>query len=183
MERIKVNTNWFLDEFIDPVTYFTTPDHGLSLVDPALFDIAQFYRDKYGKPLTINDWWKHLPVDLVVFDPLAFLRLMESKKVPVWSGIRTSLCSVGAKASAHRLRKEKVFRAIDIRDKKESGEEKVFYQIMKDNTKQLYALGLRRMEDKSVTIGWGHLDTLSLNCKPDSIRVIDKTKCTETIYF
>lgn len=183
MNRIKVAPNFYLDEFIDPVTYFTTPDHGLSLVDLALFAIAQEVRNDYGKPLTINDWWKHLPDDMNSFDPVKFLRQCEAISCPVWSGIRTELSSTGAPKSAHRLRGEKVFRAFDIRDKKEKGEEKIFYDFVKKNPAKYYRLGLRRMEDKRVTIGWGHFDTLALNCKPNSIRIIDKTKCTETIHF
>lgn len=183
MNRIQVNTNWYLDEFVDPVTYFTETDNGLSLVDPAIFDIIQFIREKYGSPLTCNDWWKHLPKDLHVFDPVAFLRVMESMGVPVWSGLRTELSDTGAKGSAHRIRDEKVFRAFDIRDKKIKGEEKILMQIVRDNAKTLYDLGLRRTEDVSITPGWLHGDTWDKNCKPNSIRVIDKTKCTETIYL
>lgn len=183
MKRIQVNKNFCLDEFIDPVTYFTLPDHGLSLVDPSLFDIAQLLRDEYGNPLTINDWWKHLPEDFTDFDPVKFLRQCEAIGCPCWSGIRTDLTKVGAPASAHRLRGEKVFRAIDIRDKKISGEEKILMDIVRNNAAKFYALGLRRTEDISITNGWLHGDTLNKNCKPNSIRVIDKTKCTETIYF
>lgn len=173
MNRIQVNTNWYLDEFVDPVTYFTEPDNGLSKLDPSLFDLAQLLRDKFGNSISINGWWKRLPVDTHVFDPVAFLRVMEAKKVPVWSGLRTSLCNIGAQKSAHKLGK-----AIDPK-----GDEKVFMQIVRENAPQFYALGLRRLEDISITNGWLHMDTHSVNCKPNSIRVIDKTKCTETIYL
>lgn len=173
MERIKVNNNFFLDEFIDPVTYFTDADNGLSKIDPSLIDCVQLLRDKYGKSINVNGWWKHLPVDLLVFDPVSFLGVMESKKVPVWSGLRTELCKIGATKSAHKLGK-----AIDPK-----GDEKIFMQIVRDNAKQFYDLGLRRTEDISITNGWLHMDTETRNCKPNSIRVIDRTKCTETIYF
>lgn len=183
MERIKVNKNWFLDEFIDPVTYFTTLDHGLTLVDPSLFDISQLIRDEYNEQLTINDWWKHLPKDFTDFEPIKFLGQCEAIGVPCWSGIRTELTNVGAHGSAHRLRGEKVFRAIDIRDKNKSGEEKVLMEIVRKNASKFYALGLRRAEDISITKGWLHLDTMNKNCEPNSIRVVDKTKCTEVIRF
>lgn len=173
MNRIEVNKNFFLDEFVDPVTYFTTPDHGLSIMDPGLFDLAQLLRDHYGKPIYINRWFEHLPSDLHVFDPESFLRVMESKKVSVWSGLRTELCGIGAPKSAHKLAK-----AIDPK-----GDEKIFMKIVRDNASQFYALGLRRLEDISITKGWLHMDTHTANCKPNSIRVIDKTKCTETIYI
>lgn len=172
-KRIKCTTNFYLDEFVDPVTYFSEADHGISKIDPALFDLAQLLRDKYGNPVYINRWWDHLPVDLVVFDPSAFLRLMESKKVPVWSGLRTLLCSIGAPKSAHKLAK-----AIDTK-----GDEKIFMQIVRDNASQFYALGLRRLEDISITNGWLHMDTHTANCKPNSLRVVDKVRCTETIFL
>lgn len=173
MSRIKLNTNLYLDELVDPFTYFTEPDNGLSKLDPSLFDIFQLLRDLNGESININGWWKYLPVDLIVFDPLAFLKLMESKRVPVWSGYRSDKCSIGASKSAHKLGK-----AIDPK-----GDQKKFMQLVRDNVPQFYALGLRRLEDISITKGWLHMDTEPRNCKPNSIRVIDKTKCTETIEF
>lgn len=178
MNRIQVAPNFFLDEFVDPVTYFTTEDHGRSLIDEALFWIAQLVRDEYGKPLTINEWWKHLPEDMSNFDAEKFLNQMIELEVPVWSGLRTILCKIGAPKSAHKLGK-----AFDIRDKKIAGEEKIFMDIVRRLAAKFYSLGLRRMEDVSITIGWGHFDTNNVNCKPNSIRIIDKTKCTETIFI
>lgn len=173
MNRIQLSPNLFLDEVVDPVTYFTESDNGLSKIDSSLIDIFQLLRDLHGSSININGWWKHLPNDLHVFDAEAFLRVMESKKVPVWSGLRTSLCSIGAPKSAHKLGK-----AIDPK-----GDEKVFMKIVRENAQQFYDLGLRRLEDISITNGWLHMDTHTANCKPNSIRVIDKTKCTETIYL
>lgn len=171
MTRIQVSPNFYLDEFIDPFTYFREPDNGLSKVDPALFKLAQLLRDKYGKSISINGWWKHLPENLIAFNPLQFLNEMIAKKVSVWSGLRTSLCTIGAPKSAHKLGK-----AIDPK-----GDEKIFMQIVRDNAKQFYDLGLCRLEDISITNGWLHMDTETRNCVPNSIRVIDKTKCTEVI--
>ncbi|MGL4598507.1 MAG: hypothetical protein ACRCYO_13400 [Bacteroidia bacterium] len=172
-----------MDELIDPVTYFSKKDNGLSLIDPCIIDIIQFLRDKYTKPLTINEWWIHLPIDLKIFDPASFLGVMQAKKVKVWSGIRTNLCEIGAVNSAHRLRNEKIFRAFDIRDNNSISEELLLMKIVRENAKDLYNLGLRRVEDVSMTNGWLHGDTLNKNCQENSIRVIDKKKCTETIYF
>lgn len=173
MNRIKVAQNFFLDEFVDPVTYFTEADHGLSKIDSALIDLAQLLRDEYDSPVYINRWWDYLPKDMNGFDPVKFLNEMIKKKVPVWSGLRTLLCKIGAIKSAHRLGK-----AIDPK-----GDEKRFMQIVRDNAKKFYEKGLRRLEDISITNGWLHMDTHPLNCKPNSIRIIDLTKCTETIYL
>ena len=171
MNRIAVNRNFYLDEFVDPVTYFTEPDNGLSKIDPSLIDLVQLLRDLYGKPISINGWWKHLPENMD--DPVAFLQWCEDNKVPVWSGLRTGLCKIGASKSAHKLGK-----AIDPK-----GPEDEFFKIVKDNAQRFYDLGLRRLEDTSITKGWLHMDTEERNCKPDSIRVIDLTKCTQIIYF
>jgi hypothetical protein len=173
MRRIQLSPNLFLDELVDPVTYFTEADNGLSKIDPSLIDIFQLLRDKYGATININGWWKHLPVDMVVFDPNAFLELMIAKKVPVWSGYRSPLCKIGASKSAHKKGK-----AIDPK-----GDEKKFMQIVRDNAKQFYDLGLRRLEDIKITNGWLHMDTLEQNTQPNSLRVVDLKKCTETIYL
>ena len=173
ISRIRLDKDFYLDEFVDPVTFFTEVDHGLSKIDVRVVKITQLLRNYHGKSIGVNGWWKHLPVDMIVFDPVAFLILMESKKVPVWSGLRTELCDIGAPKSAHKLG-----RAIDPK-----GDEKKLMQIVRDNAKQFYDLGLRRLEDISITNGWLHMDTHNANCKPNSIRVIDKTKCTETIYL
>lgn len=173
MKRIKLSKSLHLDELIDPVTYFTELDNGLSKIDNSLIDIFQLLRDKYGKPIRINGWWKYLPSDMTVFNPLDFLKLMEYNKVPVWSGYRSKFCLIGASKSAHKLGK-----AIDPK-----GDEKELYKIVKENAKLFYDLGVRRLEDISITNGWLHIDTLEINTKPNSIRVVDLTKCTKTIYF
>ena len=173
MTRIKLRPNLYLDELVDPVTYFTEHDNGLSKLDKSLFDIFQLLRDLYGSSISINGWWKHLPEDMTSFNASDFLKEMANKKVPIWSGYRSELCTIGASKSAHKLGK-----ASDPK-----GDEKKFMQIVRDNASKFYALGLRRVEDISITIGWLHMDTENRNCKPNSIRVIDKTKSTETIYF
>lgn len=162
-ERIKLNTNLYLDELVDPVTYFTEPDHGLSKIDPALADIFQLLRDKYGATVNINGWWHFLPVDLIVFDPHAFLDLMIKKRVPVWSGYRSPLCKIGAKGSAHKLGKAE--------DPK--GDEKAFFKIVCENAQQFYDLGLRRIENPNFTKGWLHADTETRNHKPGFIRIVN----------
>jgi hypothetical protein len=183
MERIKVSNNFFLDEFVDPVTYFTMKCNGLSLMDNKLFDIAQLLRVKYGKPIFINRWWDYLPKDiddLVIvlnkeeedkcikdkkkyFNPFTFLKEMQNKKVSVWSGLRTELCSIGAPLSAHKLAK-----GIDPK-----GDQRAMLKVVEENAKEFYRLGLRRIEDISITIGWLHMDTHERNCLPNKINVVD----------
>jgi len=163
MKRIQLNTNLFLDELVDPVTYFTEPDNGLSKMDSALPDIFQLLRDKYGKSIGVNAWWGHLPIDMIVFDPQSFLELMIKKEVYVWSGYRPPFCKIGGKLSAHRE-----FKAIDPK-----GDQKAFFKIVCENAQQFYDLGLRRIENHNFTKGWLHGDTSTRNHKAGFIRIVN----------
>ena len=167
MERIKINKYFYLDEFIDPFTYFNEKDHGLSKIDKKLFDIADFIREKYGSALFINNWWfYYITAKNFVKTYDKFIERIEADAtVRKWSGIRTERCKIGSPISAHRLGK-----AIDLK-----GDEKKLDKIVKDNLKALHTLGLRRIEDISITKGWLHADTLAKNVGEKEIRIITKT--------
>ncbi len=174
MERIKVNSNFYLDEFVDPHTYFNNVDHGLSLMDVRLFDIAQLLRYHYMKPIYINNWWSYYLDHKDTWDIEHIIKRIESNKnINKWSGLRTARCAIGAPQSAHREAK-----AIDPK-----GNEIAFFKIVKNNAEVFYSLGVRRLEDVRITPGWLHIDTLERYTKPKSIRVVDKLKATQTIYF
>ena len=167
--RIPVSENFFLDEYVDPVTYFTHDDHGLSLIDENLFKIVQYLRDLHGAPIGINNWWQFLYA--YENNALDFLFWCEAKRVYVWSGYRSPLCAIGATKSAH-----KQGRAADPK-----GNQNAYFKLVKDHAQEFYALGLRRVEDISITPGWLHVDTLERNTQPNSIRVVDLKKATQTI--
>lgn len=174
MERIQVAPNFYLDEFVDPYTYFNCDDHGLSKLDKCLFDLAQLLRYLHGKPITINNWWSFYiekkdkwPLDHIIN------RIEQSKTLYKWSGLRTDRSPYGGPLSAHRVGK-----AIDPK-----GNEVELYNIVKKNAEAFYKLGLRRLEDFTITPGWLHKDTLERNTRPNSIRVVDKVRCTRTIKF
>lgn len=177
MERIQVSENFYLDEFIDPHTYFNDTDNGRSRLDIRLIPIAQRLRTLYGEPIFINNWWEIFKKYEMTRSKIQIIAIIENMnkdgEINIWSGIRTNRCSIGASKSAHKLGK-----AIDPK-----GDEKKMYDIVKENAKEFHAMGVRRLEDISITNGWLHIDTLERNTKPNSIRVVDKTKCTETIYF
>ena len=176
LNRIRVSKNFFLDELVDPHTYFTELDYGLSKLDFRIIHIVQRLRDKKGSSIFVNNWWQYLEKlkSLNEVDVLKFLKWCNAKSyVHIWRGYRSALCKIGASNSAHK----KGFAA----DPK--GDEKAMMQIVRDNAKEFYNLGLRRLEDISITKGWLHIDTWEHNTKPNSIRVVDRTKCTETIYF
>lgn len=172
--RIRVSENFFLDEFIDPHTYFSKADHGKNLLDDRLWGIAQEIRNPYKKPLAINNWWAFLPAYLSSTanpNPLGFLYWAEAKQVSVWSGYRSPLCHIGAKNGAHYKGL-----AIDLK-----GPGKELYKIIKKNPCFYYNLGVRRLEDPRITPSWLHVDTWNHNTTPNSIRVVDLKNATEII--
>lgn len=175
LKRIKVSNNFYLDEFLDPYTYLFDKDNGLNIMDFRLFQIAQKIRELYGKPLFINTWWnRYLDLKSQGYVDIDIVKFIENdNSIRKWSGLRTNRSDVGGKNSAHRKAK-----AIDLK-----GNGKKLYELVKANAKELYNLGLRRIEDKKITTTWLHADTWERNTKPNSIRVVDLTKCTETIYF
>lgn len=162
-ERIQLNEYLFLDELVDPVTYFTDLDHGLSKIDPRVPKLFHLLRSKYGKPIGINNWWKHLPDDLTGFNPELFLNHCISIGVYVWSGFRSEFCKIGAKGSAHRKGQAE--------DPK--GDEKAFFKIVCDNAREFYMIGLRRVENPEFTKGWLHMDTSTNNHVPNRIRIVN----------
>lgn len=179
MKRIKVNSNFYLDEFIDPYTYFNEEDNGLSLVDERLFDVAQLLRYHYMAPVYINNWWpfylenkdKH-SIDWII------LKIEASIEINKWSGIRTSRCNIGSKLSAHKIQADGKGMAIDPK-----GNELDFYKIVKELAEIFYSLGVRRLESIKYTPGWLHLDLLERNTIPNSIRVVTPTKFSHNINF
>lgn len=59
MDRIKLTTNLYLDEYIPREMYIklATKPHILEgLLDPSLVKADQMLRDHFG-PVTINNWW------------------------------------------------------------------------------------------------------------------------------
>jgi hypothetical protein len=177
MERIKVTENFYLDEFIDPHTYLNSSDHGLSKIDTRLFAIAQRLRDYYGRSIKINSWWwYYLKYRYDIPNYRIIYRIERAKTISKWSGIRTDRCKIGATQSAHRIIHGGRGRAIDPK-----GDQNKLYQIVKENAEEFYHLGVRRLEDPSITSGWLHIDLLERNTQPDSIRVVDLSQATETI--
>lgn len=178
-ERIKINSHFYLDEFVDPHTYFNTDDHGLSLVDPALFDYALLLRFLYKKPLYINTWWKFLqrnkdrwPLQVIIdkIERITYIRK--------WSGTRNKRTPIGSTLSAHRYDVHGVCKAIDTK-----GDGPALFKIVEDHAEVFHNIGIRRLEDTRITKTWLHGDTLERNTKPKSIRVVNLRTASRTIYF
>jgi len=44
-------------EFVSPEVYKTFGDKAWQFIDPRLIETMDFFRDVFGRPITINDWW------------------------------------------------------------------------------------------------------------------------------
>lgn len=173
MNRIKVSTNFYLDEFVDPYTYFNEKDHGRSKLDERIIDIAQQLRNDLGHSLRINNWWNYYVANKGKMSVSKIIRNIERSDLSKWSGYRSWRCKIGASRSAHRSGQ-----AIDPK-----GNEDTMFNIVKNNARKYYNLGVRRLEDPKITNGWLHLDTLERNTVPNSIRVVDLRRATQIIRF
>lgn len=171
MERISVSNNFFLDEFVDPFTFFTDADHGLTKLDPKLIECVQLLREKANHSININNWWGYYVSNKGKLSNSQIISNIESGNYSKWSGFRSVKCPIGAKASAHKLGKGA--------DPK--GDQKALFKIVKDNAKEFYDLGLRRLEDPKITKGWLHMDTNDRNCLPGYINVVDLKSVVERI--
>lgn len=149
----KVSTHFELEEFINPETFEKEGEKSLYLIDKKLIDIAEFIRIDTGKPVTINNW--HIGG-----------KFKES-------GLRDVNSKTGSPRSAH-----KSGRAIDVKIKGWTGED--WYEYVKKNSKRLYELGLRRIEDRKIATTWCHMDTKG-HGEAAAIQIVDLTKVVERI--
>jgi hypothetical protein len=56
MNRIKITDNFYLDEFIDPITYSERGEKSIQLMDMRIILAIQHLREVINKPITINSW-------------------------------------------------------------------------------------------------------------------------------
>jgi hypothetical protein len=142
-QRIKISSNFNLDEFIPKEFYISLE---------RLVNIAQFIREKTGESVTINNWYNGGTLNN--------------------RGFRMPNSTVGAPASQH-----KIMNAIDINIGRWTAAQML--QFIKNNSKELYNLGVRRIEDIKLTPTWLHIDCREHNEK--CINIIDLTKVVEKI--
>lgn len=111
---------------------FVYPGGDFSKIDPNLIIVAQWLRTQLGKPVTINN----------------YATGGHYKE----SGLRDINTTTGAKRSAHKIGK-----AIDIKVKGMSARE--VFSFCLDKQIELYAMGIREIEDTKYTPTWTHLGT------------------------
>ena len=138
MERIKVSENFYLDEFIDPVTYSRFGAKSQRYIRQEIIKIAQTLRSFSGLSCEINNW--------------ATGGAYEE------SGLRNFETSTGAKYSAHKFGG-----SVDIKIGDLDSHEMA--KIIIDNYEDIFKpLGVTRIEDPSYTKGkyrsWLHIDTM-----------------------
>jgi hypothetical protein len=104
----------------------------INKIDLRLIEVAQWVRDTTGKPVTINN----------------YATGGQYKE----SGLRDVNTATGAKKSAHKEGK-----AIDIKVKGMTAKE--VYDWCLDHQMELYAMGIREIEDTKYTPTWTHLGT------------------------
>lgn len=148
---MKVSQNFELQEFIDPVTWAEKKDKSINLIDSKLINIAQYIRSTTGKPVTINNWHRGGPYKE--------------------SGLRRKDTSTGAKFSQHKMGK-----AIDVKIHGMTGAQ--MNDWAKAHKTELFNLGVRQIEHKSLTKTWLHLSTK--NTGVNGIQIIDLVKVVET---
>jgi hypothetical protein len=140
-------------EVVDVYAYRRLGEGAIELVDPALKAIITFIENETGEVVTINNWHKggHL-----------------SNR-----GYRSPESEIGGTKSQHRKGK-----ALDLNIGNWSV--KRMYEFILQHAAELYSLGLRRIEDISLTKTWLHMDTKEHNLA-DTIIIVDLTKVTGKI--
>jgi hypothetical protein len=137
MKRIKVSDNFYLDEFIDPVTYNKFGYKSQRYIRQEVINIAQLLRDFTGLSITINNW--------------------ATGGAYKESGLRNFTTSTGATYSAHKFGA-----AADLKIGQLNSFEMA--DIVIDNYEIFKGAGLTRIEDAKYTIGksrsWLHFDVL-----------------------
>lgn len=119
------------------------------LVDKRIINAVLYIRNKLGLPVEVNTWHKG-----------------GDKQ---WRGHRTEKCDIGAEFSMH---KKTPCQAVDFRVKGMADDDVKKFII--EHQKELYALGIRRMEHKDDAPTWQHIDTKAVRNYKDKIYVFRK---------
>ncbi len=137
---MRINKYFEMREFLPKETWGEIKDKPdlakqfYKLVSPKLVEAVTQAREYFGKPVTINDWYRKGHFN--------------------YRGYRPSNCKVGAKNSMH---KKKPCCAIDFNVEGLTSDE--VNDMIKKDEEIFYMMGFRRMESKLYTTTWTHLDT------------------------
>ena len=128
---MKLTENFYLQEFVTPYLYKKWKERSVIFVDERMIYLAQWIRDRFGKPMTINNW--------------------HSGGKFKYRGVRPANCSIGASKSQHKYGRAIDFHVIGI-------SEKEIHEDIKDNQREYYNYGLRAVESIEKAPVWMHLD-------------------------
>ena len=128
-KKMQITKNFRIEEFIPPEVFNTYAHKSIWFLDPVMFELAEFVRNFYDKPMRINNWlWGG-----------AFR----------YRGFRTHKSGVGAEFSQHKFG-----RAFDFDIEGESPEQ-IQHDIL-NNELLFMEHGLRALELDTDT--WTHMD-------------------------
>ena len=129
---MKVSNNFYLQEFVDEGTYKQWGDSSIWFVDPRIIILAQFIRERLGKPCTINNWHGGGQYQYSGFDP------------------------PGGYRKATSLSQHRFGRAIDVKIKGMTADE-VREDII--GSWEIYRkAGMTTIEDGAYAPSWCHID-------------------------
>ena len=128
---MKLSKNFRLEEFVPRSVYETWGDNSIWFIDKRIVDIAQFFRDRYGLPITINDW--------------------HTGGSRQRSGLRSFNSGVGAPMSQHKFG-----RAIDMKWLTTGLHMDDIREDIKNNQSTFLSCGLTTIENGTDT--WIHAD-------------------------
>jgi len=132
----KIRPNFDLREFVPPSLYNQFGEKSRWFLDERMLDLAQFYRDWFDAPVTVNNW--HRGGNYTE------------------RGFRMPDSDTGASLSQHRMG-----RAIDftIRGVPPDNIKKTTL----NNEKKFFKVGVRAMESKEFADTWTHIDCRNTN--------------------
>lgn len=133
---MKVSANFSLQEFIDPETFKKFGDQSIWFLDQKIIHIAQFMRERFKLPVTINSW--------------------HTGGTFQFRGFRPPACTVGATLSQHRFG-----RGIDCNVDGVFPRDVAKDIIQNFSTYKKY--GLTTIEDPGATETWSHIDVRNNN--------------------
>lgn len=127
---MKVAPNFWIQEFVPPVIFNLFGEKSIWFIRPEIITLAQYYREYFGKPVTVNNW-----VDGGKYDERGF-------RPPNAEGAELSQHKLGAAFDCSI----EGFSADEVRE-----------AILK-KPKDFMSLGLTTLEDGAFAPTWVHSD-------------------------
>lgn len=128
---MKTTKNFYLQEFVTPNLYKKWKNKSVIFVDERIIYLAQWIRDRFGKPMTINNW--------------------HSGGKYKYRGYRPHNCRVGAKNSQHKSGRGLDFTIVGLSIKE-------IHEDIKANKELYYEQGVRVIESIELAPTWMHID-------------------------